>query len=172
MLRNAMFEHAYPLALRAARVRAIAAVSSRAIPSADRQDAEQEALTGVWLALSEYDPARAGLRTFIEVVVRTRITSLLRAHASRGEIESVNAQYVAADGGFRRTELRAEVGQVLDAVSPFDRTVALPLIDCSAIETSQRLRVARATVYRSIARLRDAFTLAGLHRSSGRVAGC
>ena len=44
------------------------------------------------------------------------------------------------------------------------RTVALSLIDYSAIETSHRLRVGRATVYRSIVRLRAAFTSAGFTR--------
>jgi len=50
----------------------------------------------------------------------------------------------------------------LARVSTFDRNVALNLIDHSAIETSQRLRVSRATVYRAIGRLRVAFMTAGL----------
>jgi RNA polymerase sigma factor (sigma-70 family) len=165
-MREAMFEHAYPLALRSARFRATAAVKSRAIPSADRQDVEQEALTRVWQALSKYDPARAGLRTFIEVVVCTKVTSLLRAHTHGTVLESL-ARQVAREGGFREMELRADVARVLDGISPFDRSVALSLTNYSAIETGRRLGVARATVYRSIDRLRIAFADAGFNGWKG-----
>jgi DNA-directed RNA polymerase specialized sigma24 family protein len=60
------------------------------------------------------------------------------------------------------TDLRADVSRVLAGLSPFDRSVALCLVGYSAIETSQRLGVSRATVYRAIGRLRAAFTEAGL----------
>ena len=47
---EATFEQAYPIAARAARVRAAAAVVSGAIPVADREDFEQEGLTACWRA--------------------------------------------------------------------------------------------------------------------------
>ena len=76
---EATFEQAYPIAARAARVRATAAVVSGAIPVADREDFEQEGLTACWRALPQFDPARASLRTFIERVIASRIASLVRA---------------------------------------------------------------------------------------------
>lgn len=48
---EATFEQAYPIAARAARVRATAAVVSGAILMADREDFEQEGLTACWRAL-------------------------------------------------------------------------------------------------------------------------
>ena len=76
---EATFEQAYPIAARAAKVRATAAVVSGAIPVADREDFEQEGLTACWRALPQFDPARASLRTFIERVIASRIASLVRA---------------------------------------------------------------------------------------------
>jgi RNA polymerase sigma factor (sigma-70 family) len=129
---------------------------------ADREDLEQEALAGVWQALARYDSARAGLRTFIELVVRTHLTSLLRSHPRGPEFEHLEDQDVAGEGGFLELELRADVRSVLADVSLFERRVALCLIGHSAIETTQCLGVSRATVYRAIGRLRTAFTEAGL----------
>jgi hypothetical protein len=60
------------------------------------------------------------------------------------------------------TDLRADVSRVLAGVSSFDRSVALCLVEHSAKETSQELRVCRATVYRAIGRLRAVFSAAGL----------
>jgi RNA polymerase sigma factor (sigma-70 family) len=160
-MRDAMFHQAYPLALRSAQVRLSAAVVSGAVLVADRQDLEQEALTRVWQALARYDPARAGLRTFIELVVRTQLTSMLRSHPYGREFESLDEQYVAGEGGFLEIEVRADVRRVLADVSLFDRAVAFALTKCSASETSRRMGVSRAAVYRAIGRLRVAFRAAG-----------
>jgi hypothetical protein len=51
--------------------------------------------------------------------------------------------------------------QVLNKVEPGDRDVALCLCQHSAVETAVRLGISRASVYRSIGRLRSAFTDAG-----------
>lgn len=171
---DSIFLHAYPLALRSAQVRSAAAVVSGAALLADREDLEQEALARVWQALARYDPARAGLRTFIELVVRTQFTSILRSHPRGPEFESLDDQYVAGEGGFLEMELRADVRRALADVSLFDRAVALALTACSASETSRCMGVSRAAVYRAIGRLRVAFMVAGfadrggLHRQGVR----
>ena len=158
---DTMFRQALPLALRAAQARSAAAVASGAVMVADREDLEQEALARVWQALARYDSARAGLRTFIELVVRTHLTSLLRSHLRGPEFEHLEDQDVAGEGGFLELELRADVRSVLANVSLFDRTVALALTECSAVEASRGMGVSRAAVYRAIGRLRVAFRAAG-----------
>jgi DNA-directed RNA polymerase specialized sigma24 family protein len=165
------FEKAYPLALRSAQVRSAAAVASGGIQPADREHLEQEALTRVWLALSQYDPTRAGLRTFIEVVVSRQFTSMLRARRRRPQIESLDAQHVAVQGRFSEVDIRTDVIRVFDRVSQFDRAVGFSLTEYSAVETSRRLRVSRASVYRAIERLRVAFTTAGYAGRKRRPSG-
>jgi RNA polymerase sigma factor (sigma-70 family) len=161
-MRDALFECAFPLARRAAQVQAAAALAWCTISAADREDLEQDALACVWQALARYDPARAGLRTFIELVVRTRSISMLRSNKRGPEFESLNEQDISSEGGFLELELRADVARVLANVSLFDRAVAFALTECSAVETSRGMGVSRAAVYRAIGRLRVAFTTAGL----------
>jgi RNA polymerase sigma factor (sigma-70 family) len=170
-MREALFERAYPPARRAARVRAAAAVARGAIPADDREDVEQEVIICVWQALSKYDPARAGLRTFIELVVRTQLTSMLRSRRRRSEFESLDEWNTASEGGFRESELSTDVSRVLERVSAFDRSIAGSLTHRSAAATSRSMGVSRAKVYRAIGRLRVAFTAAGFsdgHRNPAR----
>ena len=161
-MRDAVFERAYPLMLRSAQVRSAAAVLSGAVLLADRDALEQETITRVWQALARYDPTRAGLRTFIELVVRTQFASMFRAHPRVLKLEYVDNQNVAGEGEFLEIELRADVRRVLADVSSFDRSVAFALTEYSAVDTSRCLGVSRATVYRAIGRLREALTKAGL----------
>ncbi len=171
-MREAVFERAYPLIFRSAQVRSAAAVVNGAVLLDDRQDLEQELLTCVWQALSKYDPARAGLRTFIELVVRTQFTSMLRLRRRLPEFESLGEQNVAGEDGFREMELRADVRRALADVSLFDRAVALSLTECSAVETSRHMGVSRAAVYRAIGRLRLALSVIGLAGRPRRCVAC
>ena len=159
---DAMFLQAYPWALRSAGVRSAAAVARRYVPLADREDLEQGATIRVWQALSSYDASRAGLRTFLEVVIRRQFTSMLRTRRRVPQFESLNDQNFGGDGGLREMELRTDVRRVLATVRPFDRGVALSLTEYSASETSAYLGVSRAAVYRAIERLRTIFSEAGL----------
>jgi RNA polymerase sigma factor (sigma-70 family) len=159
---DATFLDAYPLALRSARVRSAAAVARGYIPPADREDLEQGAITNVWLALPRYDPARAGIRTFVEVVISHQFTSMLRTHWRVLEFENLVGRCVGVDGGFREIETRIDVRRALANVTPFDRRVASSLTEYSVTETSQRLEVSRAEVYRAIGRLRRTLAEAGL----------
>ena len=71
----------YPFARRAAQVRAFQACVRYGLPSCDRDDLEQDALTHLWQVFAKYDPTRAGVRTFIEVVVSRRFASMLRSQS-------------------------------------------------------------------------------------------
>ncbi len=79
-----------------------------------------------------------------------------------GYVKSVPIE-VAARAASRRRELELEVAiaQVLAGVSCFDRTVAESLMQHTAVETAEQLRVSRATVYRAIERLRSALIAGG-----------
>jgi RNA polymerase sigma factor (sigma-70 family) len=49
------------------------------LPGAERQDVEQEALVGLWIAAKEWDRAKgASFRTFARVVIERRLASLVR----------------------------------------------------------------------------------------------
>ncbi len=160
-----VFEQAYSAIGRLAGVRAAMIATRYGLPPESRRDLEQEALLELWRKRHAYDPRRASWRTFSEGVVANRMRSLMRTvHSKRsGQFrdESLDAAVglMAPDS---RADLCADVSRVLSGVSPFDRKVAIDLIGYSAVETSRRLGVSRATIYRAIDRLRDAFAKAGL----------
>ena len=163
-----IFEQYFSTTCRLAAVRAATIATLYRLPSDSRQDLEQEALLELWQKHPAYDPRRGSWRTFSERVVANRLTSLMRklgpdrsGHFREEPITNLHGLEAPNDNG----DLRADVLRILARVSTFDRNVALSLVDYSAIETSQRLRVSRATVYRAIGRLRVAFTTAGLTSS-------
>ena len=161
---EAVFEQSYPATRRLAAVRAATMVSLFALPQHSGPDLEQEALLELWRKRAAFDPTRGSWRTFAEPVVANRLVSLARrmhsdkaGHRRERQIDEVREMAAPVD----LADLRIEVWRVLDRVAPFDRTVALCLIGHSAMETGRTLGVSRATVYRSIERLRDAFAAAG-----------
>jgi RNA polymerase sigma factor (sigma-70 family) len=166
---EATFQQAYPFALRAAQVRAAAAVFSGVIPLADRLDLEQEALVACWRALPRFDSARASLRTYLEVVVSSRLSSVRRAGRCQPRLQLLDDdQRHVEDGWARRIELRADVWRVLASLRASDRQVAVALLEHSPAEASRRLGVARSTIYAHIERLRIAFRAAGLGPQGAR----
>jgi RNA polymerase sigma factor (sigma-70 family) len=166
------FQQAYPLATRSAQVRSAGAMVSGADLLADRADWEQEALIRVWQALSKYDPVRSGLRTFVELVIGTHFASMLRSRRRRPQFLSLDERRDAGDFELRAVELHADIDRVLAGVSAFDRLVALTLTECSVIDTSRRLGLSRASIYRAIDRLRTVFTAAGLGLGESQVSCC
>lgn len=158
------FEQSFPATIRLAAVRAATVATLYGLPQDSRPDLEQEALLELWRKRTAYDPARGSWRTFAERIVANRMVSLMRSmHSDKAgnsrmtPIESARGLSAPMDRG----DLRLDVWVVLGRMSPFDRSVAFCLMDHSAIETSQKLGVSRATLYRSIKRLRAAFAAAG-----------
>jgi RNA polymerase sigma factor (sigma-70 family) len=169
---EATFQEAYPLALRAAEVRAKVAVASSAIPLADRQDLQQEALTACWRALPSFDPNRASLRTFVELVVASRLASMHRARRCRPRLQPLGHDpYSADDAWAREIELRSDVHHVLAALQDGDRRVAVALMECTPTEASRLLEVGRSTIYERIRRIRGVFEAAGLGPRGGGSGG-
>jgi len=167
----ASFDTAYALALRAAQIRARAAVASGAIQPADRQDIEQEGLIACRRALPYFDPTRASLRTFVEHVVRAHLISLSRARRCRPHFQPLSDDQLSAGNDWAyEIELRSDVHRVLGSLPDTDRRIALLLMEHSPSRASRMLGVARSTVYKCIYRLRVRFTTAGF--SPGCCATC
>jgi RNA polymerase sigma factor (sigma-70 family) len=161
-----LFPQAYRCACRTARSR-YAAIRRDGLEDCDVQ---QEALLKVWMALPRFDPSRASLRTFIEKVVFHAVVSAVRRRRAPEALTLQLADLRPASSD--PLDVRICVREVLSGVSAFDRVVALSLAEYSPTETGIRLGVGRATVYRTIGRLRTAFTGAGLSPSRRRDRSC
>jgi len=158
---DAGFDHALSLALRAVQVRAAAAVAAGRTPAADREDLEQEALLGLWMALPHYDASRASLRTFLERVADKRFATLMRRRRGPLTVERLDGHRFATPDGIPAVQFHVDFERVLAPLGDPDRTLALLLIDHGPTEISRMLGIARSTVYARIARLRCAFREAG-----------
>lgn len=166
---EATFEQAYPIAVRAAKVRAAAAVISGAIPVADREDFEQEGLTACWRALPQFDPARASLRTFVEKVIASRIASLVRAARRSPARISLNAAGPRpVDSEAEIQELYADVERISSAFEYHDRKLILLLLEHTPAEAGRMLRLPRSTVHDRILRLRPQFIAGGFLPNGAR----
>jgi RNA polymerase sigma factor (sigma-70 family) len=160
---DAVLLHAYPIACRASQVRAVAAVSSGAVPAFDREDLEQEGLLAYWRAIPHFNPNRASLRTFVEHVVAAHLTSLHRARCSRPCPQPIDEDQHRVGGTWaHEIELRADVQRAVNRLSDADRQLALALIGHTPTEVSRLLGVARSTVYKRIQHIRTQFVDAGL----------
>jgi RNA polymerase sigma factor (sigma-70 family) len=159
---EATFELAYPIAVRAARVRATAAVVSGVILLADLEDLEQEGLTACWRALPLFNPARASLRTFIERVIASRIASLVRtARRSPVRVPLNAAGPRPAGSGAEIQELYADVERLSSAFGGRERQLILLLLENSPAEAGRILGISRSTVHERILRIRRRFVAAG-----------
>ncbi len=167
---EAVFERAYPLALRSARVRSAAAVVSGGVMVADREDLEQEALLAVWRALQSFDPSRASLRTFIERVVAARFTSLMRARRFWPTAEPIEEHHQIGLDGIPTVEFHMDLQWACAGLNEADRRLAMLLSDLSPTEARRALGISRSTVYEGIRRIRGAFVDAryGLRVGRGR----
>lgn len=157
--REELFDLAYPLAQRAAKVRAS---SVPRYDYFDRDDLVQDAVTAVLAALDRYDEPRASLRTFVERVASSGIaTTLRRARAAKRT--SVDYRQPAESAGLSLiVELRLDMRRALGTLGRSERRVAALLEEYRPAEIARALGVSRASVYRSIDRIREAFIEAGL----------
>ena len=166
---EATFEQAYPIAARAAKVRATAAVVSGAISVADREDFEQEGLTACWLALPKFNPARASLRTFVERVVTSRIASLVRAaRRSPVHVPLKAAGPRPVESGAELQELYADVERLSSTSGGCDRQLIFLLLEHSPAEAGRILGLHRSTVHDRILRLRHRFVATGYGPNGAR----
>jgi len=163
------FQQAYPLALRAAQVRATAAVLSGTAQTADREDLQQDGLTACWRALPRFDPTRASLRTFIERVVAAHLASIARsARQVPAHVPLEAAGHQPVEFGFGDIEFQADMQRVFYSLHSCDRQLVLVLLEHTPTEASRLLGIPRSTLYDRIIRLRRRFIAAGFVPSGGR----
>ncbi len=167
---EATFEQAYPIAVRAAKVRATAAVVSGAIPVADREDFEQEGLTACWRALPQFDPGRASLRTFIERVVASRISTLVRtARRSPVHFPLTEAGPQMIDSEARAREFQIDMQRVGMAHKWRDEHLLFLLLQgYSRAEAGEKMGLPPSTIQGRVLRLRRILSDAGFAPSGDR----
>jgi len=161
---KSVFDRFFSASLRIVTVRAATIVNRYRLPADSRSDLVQECLLELWRKRQAYDSQRGSWPTFCERVATNKLASLVRRIRSErsGEFKRdavENLFHSAAPND--RPDLRVAISQVLGRVSHFDRSVALCMMDVSAIETSRDLGVCRASIYRSLGRLRAAFMESG-----------
>lgn len=157
------FERAYPIALRAAQVRATAAVLCGLIPASEREDFEQEGLIACWRALPKYDPGRASLRTFVERVVAARLASVVRkARRAPESLPLSAASRVLATGAHASIDEQADLDRRLARLSDADEQLVRLLMEHAPGDAGRLMGLSRSTVHTRIVRLRQQLAIDGL----------
>ena len=149
--REALFLEAYPFARRAAQVRA--ATFPRCLHE-ERDDLEQHALGSVWAAIHRFDQSRASLRTFVERIVASSMSSMSRRLRAEKRTRPPECELPNSLQLIVRVELRVDLQRLIERLSSVDRKVARLLPECRPTEIAHRLKISRAAVYRSITRIR------------------
>jgi DNA-directed RNA polymerase specialized sigma24 family protein len=159
------FDRGFLNSCRIASARAAKIARAHRLTSSDFQDLQQEGIFSLWRSAHKFEARQASWRTFAEAVIGNRLTSCMRHMCAERRGQSRNKPLEASAFGLRAPDghfdLRVDVQRILAGVSAFDRAVAQSLMYRSASETGRYLRASRATIYRSIRRLRLAFASAG-----------
>ena len=159
------FDHAYPLALRAAEVRVAGAAAAGRLTTADREDWIQELVLAAWRALPRFDATRGSLRTYVERVVANRCCSLLRSpRAATDEPLETHHHRLSTLDGISNVERRIDVNRVLDSLSASDRELARGLSEHCVAGTARQLGRPRSSLYPRICAIRACFETAGFGR--------
>lgn len=151
--------------------------------SIEIEDAEQELMLHLHGRLSRFDARRGSLRTFVDRVAANCAINLMRAtlaekRGARVEVLSFDAivRHAGTDGsdpdavgaetgpmltiGYAPEDflnLRIELWRVYDKLPSALRGCFLGLLDGSVVDAARQLGIARSTVYRRIAALREHF---------------
>ena len=163
-------------------------IGSAGFLPADRQDLEQELSLDLWRRLSNFDPDRAQLQTFITRVVRHRAASLIQAQIAQMRDHRRTTRFVfdpadndeplgpksfdhhaylrLTDDQWRtdlaQRQLARDVAALLARLPPDLRDLCTRLAHRRPSEIARETRIPRSTLYASIAKLREHFKRAGL----------
>jgi RNA polymerase sigma factor (sigma-70 family) len=153
---------AYPYTIRAARARYASVVAFCGNGVLDLEDVQQEAVIAVWLALKSFDPNKASLRTFVERVVASKVQSALRrTRAAKRTKRDPSTCTTEGRELLVRIEFHLDLRSVLRGLAAPDRKVAYLLCEYRSAEVARILNVSRASVHRSIHRIRAALLEVG-----------
>ena len=157
-----LFHDAYPLARRAARVHSARWLRALRAAGFDREDLEAACLAEVWLNLGCFNPVRSSLPTFVERIVATKTISFLRRcrarKRTRTDAETTGISAIPIDVAI---PLRVDVRRALALLDDADQKVARMLLHWRPSEIAKLFGISRTAVYRSLERIREAFTGAG-----------
>jgi RNA polymerase sigma factor (sigma-70 family) len=160
--RENLFVQSYPFARRAAHVHA-AGIAGLDLVVLGRDDLAQEVSLRLWCALSGYDASKSSLRTYTERIVDRHVASLLRRRKAKKRTRPDEMDLPASSIELLVSiELRADIDRAFIDLGQLDLRVArLLLRDYKPTEVARKLGIRRATVYRSIDRIRTALARAG-----------
>ena len=184
-LRN-HYDVLHPYATQTTRFHAQRLARGTLFPGMTAEDHQQELALDLWRRLSAYDPERAGLSTFIDRIVRRRVSDLISsAHtAARGGERQTMSLDSADDGDGAGLADRLSTREGLWAgpadlehdaglrhdLARFVASLPPALQRCLAILTSGSIGVAvrkerlhRSSYYEALDRLRRRARQAGLH---------
>jgi len=136
------------------------------LPRDEQQDLIQEAALQCWARFGAFDPARAALSTYIELVVASKMTWLIRARLaakrSSGTVESLTDLDGEPVAHTPDLCLRLDVFRTLSRLPVAAQEVVLMLADDSPTDVSRATAISRTAIYRIIQKARAAFIEAGL----------
>jgi len=173
------------------RIKAKTLIGNYGFTHDDFDDIRQDITLDLLIRLSEYDPERASLRTFISRIIDYKIEQIAEERSTIKErvwqtsvslydvlpdseselterIQSVterNLPWNEAESGFSAFELndlREDVKQVLFALPPEQLDICLRLARDSVAEVSRQTGIPRMTLYYHIKKISEHFEEAGL----------
>lgn len=159
----------------------------------DREDIEQELAIHLWQRLSQHDPARGSVKTFINCVLDNRVKGIIKSrtnsafdpkmHAysldaaieagdsdevTKGDIIDMDEYRITLGNATRPmmelTEIRVDVLRVVESLPPNLRRVCEALSHASVAAAAKELGIGRDKLYDIMRDVRDAFREAGLER--------
>ena len=188
-LRN-RYDVLHPYATQTIRFHAQRLARGTLFPGMTAEDHQQELALDLWRRLPAYDPERAGLATFIDRIVRRRVSDLITsAHtaARDGERQTISldsaedgdgtglSDQVSTSEGLwagpadleHEVSLRHDLGRFIALLPPALRRCCAILISGSVGEAIHEEKLHRSSYYEALGRLRRRAREAGLHRYLG-----
>jgi len=158
-----LFHAAYPLARRVAQVHSAKWVRVLRAAGHDRDDLEAVCIAEVWAKLHRFNPTKSSLPTFVERIVTSKAFSFLRRckarKRTRTDADATGISGMPIDVAIAR---RVDLRRALASLNNADQKVARMLVHWNPSEIAKLFGISRASVYRCIERIREAFRRAGL----------
>jgi DNA-directed RNA polymerase specialized sigma24 family protein len=184
------YDTLHPYATQTIRFHAQRLARGTLFPGMTAEDHQQEMAFDLWRRLPAYDPERAGLATFIDRIVRRRVSDLITsAHtAARGaerQTQSLDsdddgdsdglADHLSTTDGLwagpadleHEVSLRHDLKRFIELLPPALRRCCAILLSGSVGEAIQKENLHRSSYYEALGRLRCRAREAGLHHYLG-----